>query len=237
MYWTDGHDILMVREVLALDPYSVPKGKERAEIWEAISCFLNASTNPVFSVSPRSVKDRLQLTLIKNYKKKMAEEMSASGIEVEPPSELDTAMEEIVEKYDASEREVKDQAEEKKEKLENDRRKAEEIRKQALERVGETKKRKKDEENDSKPTRSRRRGSDTITYLKEKSEQEMKIRQEELELKREENNQQNEMMQHLFEQQQQQQQQMQQQLMGLMQQQQQQGQALMMLLQEIVSKK
>ena len=31
MYWTKDHDLLLVREVLTVDPYSLPKGsRERA---------------------------------------------------------------------------------------------------------------------------------------------------------------------------------------------------------------
>ena len=43
----------------------------------------------------RSVRDRINLVLIKKYKKKIADEVKASGIAVEPLSEFDRAMEEI----------------------------------------------------------------------------------------------------------------------------------------------
>ena len=42
----------------------------------------------------RSVRDRINLVLIKKYKK-MADEVKASGIAMEPLSEFDRAMEEI----------------------------------------------------------------------------------------------------------------------------------------------
>ena len=46
-------------------------------------------------MSVRSVRDRINLVLIKKYKKKMADEVKASGIAVELLSEFDRAMEEI----------------------------------------------------------------------------------------------------------------------------------------------
>ena len=58
----------------------------------------------------------------------------------------------------------------------------------ALQKVGETRKRvvgdDVSEERAKKEKRTRRSGAETIVYLKEKSEKEFKIRQEELELKK-----------------------------------------------------
>ena len=187
MQWTKEHDYLLVREVLVFDPYSLPKGStERSNVWEAIAGQLNACSIPKFAVCGRSVKDRLQLVLIRNYKRKMSQDMKASGIEVDAPSEFEDAMEEITEKFDASEKDAKSQSEDKKDKIEKERKQAEEMRNQALERIGETKKRKvEDEEGQEKSHRTRRRqGNETITYLKERAEKDMKMRREELQLKR-----------------------------------------------------
>ena len=62
-------------------------------------------SEPRFSVSARSVRDRVNLVLIKKHKKKVAEESKASGIAVDEPSEFDAAIEEICEKAEAAERE------------------------------------------------------------------------------------------------------------------------------------
>lgn len=51
------------------------------------------------------------------------------------------------------------------------------MRLKALERLGETGKRKKDNEDGKGQKKSRRSGGDTIQYLREKSEQEMKLRE------------------------------------------------------------
>ena len=70
----------------------------------------------LFSVSVRSVRDRINLVLIKKYKKKMADEVKASGIAVEPLSEFDRAMEEICDKAGASEKDQSDLEQQKKDK-------------------------------------------------------------------------------------------------------------------------
>ena len=133
------------------------------------------------------------------------------------------------------------------------------MRAKALEKVGETRKRvvgdDVSEEPEKKEKRTRRSGAETIVYLKEKSEKEFKIRQEELELRKQEQcaqvKRQEEMTQQLVHQQEQQQtmfanlqqqqhqqlQQLSQMQMTIMQQQQQQNQALVAVLQELVKKK
>ena len=258
MQWTKEHDDILVKEVLALDPYSSPKGStERSNVWDSIAGHLNACSHVKFAVSGRSVKDRLQLVIIRNYKRNLSEEIRASGIEVDGLPDFETAMEEIAEKFDASE---KDAAEDKKDKSEKEKKQAEEIRNQALERIGKTKKRKVDEADESRDQNSlksrRKQGNEAIIYLKQKAEQDIKVRQEELQLKRDaqvaQENHQKDMMQHLMKQhnqqmslfnafQQQQQQQMQQMSqiqMSFIQQQQQQSQTLLSVLSaEKISKK
>lgn len=259
MYWTKDHDLLLVREVLTVDPYSQPKGsRERAKLWEEIALNLSAVSEPRFSVSARSVRDRVNLVLIKKHKKKVAEESKASGIAVDEPSEFDAAIEEICEKADAAEREQQMISEGKKANAEKEKKQAEDMRAKALEKVGETRKRvvgdDVSEEPQKKEKRTRRSGAETIVYLKEKSEKEFKIRQEELELRKQEQcaqvKRQEEMTQQLIHQQEQQQtmfanlqQQQHQQLQQLSQmqmtimQQQQQNQALVAVLQELAKKK
>ncbi|KAK2559050.1 hypothetical protein P5673_018688 [Acropora cervicornis] len=188
----------------------------------------------------------------------MSEEIRASGIEVDGLSDFETAMEEIAEKFDASEKAAANQSEDKKDKSEKEKKQAEEMRNQALERIGETKKRKVDEADESRDQNSlksrRRQGNETIIYLKQKAEQDIKVIQEELQLKRDaqvaQENHQKDMMQHLMKQhnqqmslfnafQQQQQQQMQQMSqiqMSFIQQQQQQSQTLLSVLKELAQK-
>ena len=58
-------------------------------------------------VSVRFVRDRVNLVLKKEHKRKVAEESKASGIAVDDhePSAFDAAIEEICEKAEAAERE------------------------------------------------------------------------------------------------------------------------------------
>lgn len=65
----------------------------------------------------------------------------------------------------------------------------EDIRAKALEKVGETRKRVVGDEVSEEPEKKEKRtrsGAETMVYLREKSEKEFKIRQEELELKKKE---------------------------------------------------
>ena len=191
MYWTKEHDLLLVREVLTDDPYGQPKeSRERTKLWEEIASNLNAVSVPRFSVSLRSVRDRVNLVLIKKHKKKVAEESKASGIAVDEPSEFDLGMEEICEKAEAAEKDQQMMSEEKKANVEKEKKQAENMRAKALEKVGETRKRVVSDDGSGEPEkkekRARRSGTETIVYLKEKSEKEFKIRQEELELKKQE---------------------------------------------------
>ena len=78
--------------------------RERAKLWEEIALNLSAVSEPRFSVSVRSVTDRVNLVLIKKHERKVAEESKASGIAVDEPSEFDAAIEEICEKAEAAKR-------------------------------------------------------------------------------------------------------------------------------------
>ena len=81
--------------------------KERAKLRKETVLNLSAVYEPRFSVSVWSVRDCVNLVLIKKYKRKVAEESKASGIAVDEPSEFDAAVEEICEKAEAAEREEK----------------------------------------------------------------------------------------------------------------------------------
>ena len=177
--------------MLTVDPYSQPKGSwERAKLWEEIALNLRAVSEPCFSVSVRSARDRVNLVLIKKHKRKVAEESKASGIAVDEPSEFDAAIEEICEKAKSEERDQEMISEGKNANAEKEKKQAEDMRAKALEKDGETRKRVVGddviEEPKKKEKRTRRSGAETIVYLKEKSEKEFKIRQEELELKKQE---------------------------------------------------
>ena len=107
------------------------------------------------------------------------------------------------------------------------------MRKLSMEKLGETLKRKGEEDGGATP-RKRASGSETIVYLREKAERDFDLRKEELETRKRDQTQQLQMFQYMQQQLQQQQQQQQQQQMQLQHQQQQlQNQLLMSLIEKL----
>lgn len=109
MKWTEDHDLTLCGEVLLQEPFKHPKNsKERGEVWRQIALNLNSLASPIFKVSKRSVRDRLTLLQTK-YKEKIREEERASGIDCEE-TQLDAALEEILDKEKAADMERNEQA-------------------------------------------------------------------------------------------------------------------------------
>ena len=229
----------MCREVLDIEPYQFKlRSPERGKAWETISSHLNATSYPKFRVTPRSVRDRYNL-LTKKFQVRLNKEERASGIS-------DNLLEEILEKEKAAKEKLENDGEDKKKSLTNEKAAAEDMRKRALERVGQTAKRKGKEEGleAEKSKRKNRKSTDeAVEYLKERASKEIQLREQELEMRkkehdsmsqweREKNEQQDKMLSSMLKQQEQQQQMM----MMLLNQQQQQSQALLSLMGKIVPK-
>ena len=143
----------------------------------------------------------------------MKREKKESGVETDM-TEVEMALEELIEKEDAAETEQRVVDNQKKAKDSQDRENAENIRKKAMERLGQTQKRKADEnESEGKRRKKRSGGSDTLSFLREKNEQAQEMQKEELELRKQqlevESKKQDNFMQVMLNQQQQQQKQMQ----------------------------
>lgn len=114
------------------------------------------------------------------FKRKIQDEEKASGIDVEPASELEQALEDICALEESLPEEVMDS---KQAKAEANKLKAEEIRQKAMESFGQTEAR----EGQEKPAKEKRRGgNDSIQLLREKSEKELEVRKQELKLKEKE---------------------------------------------------
>ena len=230
MDWTNEHDILLCREVIVNDPYEFKTGsRERGQCLDKIADILNAIQNPWFKVDQRSIRDRLKKLLKAFITKKNAEER-ASGINPEY-SELDDLLNDINERKHEGEIRENQNSEEKNKKVDKERAEAEQVRRMSMERLSETKKRlstsaSTDELEVSPPTkRPRSSGGDTIMYLREKSEKDFALREEELRLKRAELEAAKERDSHL-----------QQQSALMLQQCQQQSAAMMLLVQKVVQK-
>lgn len=73
----------------------------------------------------------------------------------------------------------------KKDKMEGDRLKAEEMRRTVMETIGKTQQR-KSEEGQSKAKKCRRSGSETVEFLKPKTVQDMEVKKQELDLNKQE---------------------------------------------------
>ena len=94
---------------------------------------------PKFRVKERSVRDRTKL-ILKNYELKLKNEEKSSGIDVQQ-TELEQLLEEVLAREKIAKSHL-DMTESQKQKEKLEKENAEEIRNQAMEKMGETKKRK-----------------------------------------------------------------------------------------------
>ena len=127
MEWTDEHDILLLRQMIASELFEFKKSSpDRGKIWESIHERLNKLDNPKFMIKEKSgVRDRWNLVQTK-FKSIQREELRPSGIDCEL-SEKDALIEELCEKEDSFSAKEK--------KKSDDKEAAEEIRKKAMERM------------------------------------------------------------------------------------------------------
>lgn len=183
MIWTDLHDEMLCREIIGVDVFTgTKKGTvKRSEKWAEVVENLSAVECLHFKVDKRAVRDRYNL-LQSTYQRKLKKEEKASGVAVEM-SEVERALEFIMEKEETAE-ELRQEGKLKKVADEAGKVNAEDIRKKAMESLGETQKRKKAESGITPTKKKRSNGSDTVKYLKEKHE--MMLDMEEKKLKIEE---------------------------------------------------
>ena len=102
MEWTEQKDMMLAREVLLCEPFQYRVGsKERGSVWSQIVTNLN--THPRFTVSQRAVRDRYGI-LEEKAKQRNSEIENGTGISSEN-SELDLAIQEIIEKWEEADQE------------------------------------------------------------------------------------------------------------------------------------
>ena len=184
MVWTDVKDKLLCREILLCEPYKFKaRTKERGNVWKIIANNLNIMADENFAVDQRAVRERFTL-IAEKFEKKIKEQEKASGIAPPELSKLEQALEEIISRM----KEAQHQVDANDSKIGDDKRKAEDVRQKALETFAQTKKRKSlgldDDETLTSSKRSRSAGTDTLIYLREKSENDQRLKEEELELKK-----------------------------------------------------
>lgn len=178
MEWSEAHDVLLCREMLALNPFKAKrKTTQRSKMWETIAQNLELIDQPTFRVTVRAVRDRYSL-LARKYRKRMQTKKKVSGITPEV-SELDVLLE-LIGLEDLSEEEN----EEKTKKDEQDKVKALDMRKKAMEKLSDNKNRKAQEADGEPKKKTRRSSGATIEYLKERNEVEFDLRRHNLELKK-----------------------------------------------------
>ena len=184
MVWTDVKDELLCREILLCEPSKFKaRTKERGNVWKIIANNLNIMADENFAVDQRAVRERFTL-IAEKFEEKIKEQEKASRIAPPELSKLEQALEEIISRMKEAQHEVDANDS----KIGDDERKAEDVRQKALETFAQTKKRKSlvldDDETLTSSKRSRSAGTDTLIYLREKSENDQRLKEEELELKK-----------------------------------------------------
>ena len=200
MEWSEEHDVLFLREMLARNMFGAKKGSPaRGLAWEAIVDHLNEIHSPNFHLKVKKGCTRAVEPSPKKFSKKMSEEEKASGISVEELTEKESLIEELVEKED----DIQAKAESASKQQLKDNKTAEDIRKKAMESLKETKKRNSDEGGASPKRRKSRRAEPLVDFLREKAAADREIRQQELRARQQEQESQQKMMKAMILQQQQ----------------------------------
>ncbi|CAH3165106.1 unnamed protein product [Porites lobata] len=120
--------------------------------------------------------------LPKAYRRKIRGEERASGISTPELTEVEQALEDLIVREDEADRDQQETAAQKR-KVKEDKKDAEEVRKRAMERLGDRMKR---SEIEGKGKKRRSSGNNTLEYLKERNEMLDEFKKEELELKKQE---------------------------------------------------
>ena len=167
MIWNEEKDELLCREILVVNVFCGTKRSTvaRGAKWEKVAENLNKLQDVYFKVDKRAVRDRYN-NLARDLRKKIKNEEKASGIETDMTN-LEKALEDLIEREDAAESEQRVVDDQKKQDREN----ATDMRKRAMESIGQTKKRKEsnDDENEGRKFKKRSSGNATVAYLREKN--------------------------------------------------------------------
>ncbi|CAH3141444.1 unnamed protein product, partial [Porites lobata] len=159
MIWNEEKDELLCREILVVNVFCGTKRSTvaRGAKWEKVAENLNKLQDVYFKVDKRAVRDRYN-NLARDLRKKIKNEEKASGIETDMTN-LEKALEDLIEREDAAESEQRVVDDQKKQDREN----ATDMRKRAMESIGQTKKRKEsnDDENEGRKFKKRSSGNAT----------------------------------------------------------------------------
>ena len=167
---------------MVVKPYQYkPGSKDIGAAWSTVEEDLNNIKEHNFVVTQKSVRERFKLVMEKSSRK-MSQEIASSGTNIEE-TELDQLCEEIKGEMDVYTEKYEDIDRKKQKEIENGQKNAQEVRTKAMESLSETRKR-KEQEGVDKEVKKRNTGSETMVYLKERTEKEMALKKEQLELQK-----------------------------------------------------
>ena len=150
MIWKTEHEEILCREILIYEPFNHKSGSiPRGETWTLIAEALNSLDRPKFTVTQRSVREKYN-ALEKAHEQKNRNEVNATGIAPDEPTDLDKALDEIVAKFEEIELSTLKDKDENNKKAEKERETATEMRLQCMETFSDTRKRKFEETKESK---------------------------------------------------------------------------------------
>jgi DNA replication protein DnaD len=148
------------------NPFQFKKSStQRGHVWLEIATNLACIKELKFKtdLDQSAIRDRYNL-LSSKLRKKLSSEKKASGIDTEM-SEVEDMIEELIQIEDDSTEKQRLNDEERKKKADTDKENANDIRVQATEKLGETKRRKENEGQEQKITkRKRSNGSEPLQY-------------------------------------------------------------------------
>ena len=154
--WTTMHEKCLIAHLLVVEPYTFkPCSKEKGLAWKKIADNLNSLSEPKFCVTHRSVCDKFN-KLLEKFKQNERIKARASGIEGVDFDEVYRGLMDISERMEEAKLILNNTDDKSREKENGGKRKADEIRKIAMERLSEMKKRKEEDGREVTPKRKRK---------------------------------------------------------------------------------
>ena len=128
--------MVFCREIIFVNPFiAKKKSVQRSALWQRVADTLNSIKDPVFFfvffVDKSSVRDHIGV-LVQRFKRKETKELKESGISP-TKTELDETIEQVIAMEESADEQHHLEDGEKRDKMEGDRLKAEEMRRTAME--------------------------------------------------------------------------------------------------------
>ena len=189
MIWSEEHELMLCREAVLHEMYQHKEdSRERGQCLDRTAESLNSVTTIWFNVDQRALRDKIK-KLLQLYVTKRNKEECSLGISPEH-TELDDLLQKVYERKKESETNYHQHPPEKAKQINDEKETTEDMRAKSLERLSETRKREAQDSASScglhNEKRRRSSGGDIIAYLREKSEKDFQLREDELKLRREE---------------------------------------------------